>query len=78
MQDFTQAELLMDLRIVSDPNGLFLCGDTAQTIARGVGFRFTGVPVRLPFHLCLRQLDCCPPPCLLQLLILPAAAHLAC
>jgi hypothetical protein len=35
------------------------------------------VPVRLPFHLCLRQLDCCPPSCLLQLLILPAAAHLA-
>jgi hypothetical protein len=42
VQDFTQAELLMDLRLVSDPNGLFLCGDTAQTIARGVGFRFTG------------------------------------
>ncbi len=41
-QDFTQAELLMDLRIVEDPNGLFLCGDTAQTIARGIGFRFTG------------------------------------
>ncbi|KAI3424745.1 hypothetical protein D9Q98_008134 [Chlorella vulgaris] len=43
VQDFTQAELLMDLRIVSDPNGLFLCGDTAQTIARGVGFRFTDI-----------------------------------
>ena len=42
VQDFTQAELLMDLRIVEDPNGLFLCGDTAQTIARGIGFRFTG------------------------------------
>jgi hypothetical protein len=42
VQDFTQAELLMDLRIVADPNGLFLCGDTAQTIARGIGFRFTG------------------------------------
>eukprot|EP00887_Chlorella_sp_A99_P006107 scaffold22.g6107.t1 len=42
-QDFTQAELLMDLRVVSDPNGIFLCGDTAQTIARGIGFRFTDI-----------------------------------
>lgn len=39
VQDFTQAELLLDLRVVDDPNGLFLCGDTAQTIARGIGFR---------------------------------------
>ncbi|KAL4457799.1 hypothetical protein ABPG75_012664 [Micractinium tetrahymenae] len=43
VQDFTQAELLLGLRIVSDPNGLFLCGDTCQTIARGIGFRFTDV-----------------------------------
>ncbi|PSC76135.1 TPR and ankyrin repeat-containing 1-like isoform A [Micractinium conductrix] len=43
VQDFTQAELLMDLRIVSNPNALFLCGDTAQTIARGIGFRFTDI-----------------------------------
>ncbi|KAL4858033.1 TPR and ankyrin repeat-containing protein 1 [Chlorella vulgaris] len=41
VQDFTQAELLLSLRVVADPNGLFLCGDTCQTIARGIGFRFT-------------------------------------
>jgi hypothetical protein len=29
--------------VVADPNGLFLCGDTCQTIARGIGFRFTDV-----------------------------------
>lgn len=39
LQDFTQAELLLALRVVSDPNGLFMCGDTCQTIARGIGFR---------------------------------------
>ena len=38
-QDFTQAELLLGLRVVADPNGLFFCGDTCQTIARGIGFR---------------------------------------
>ncbi len=38
-QDFTQAELLLGLRVVSNPNGLFFCGDTCQTIARGIGFR---------------------------------------
>ena len=38
-QDFTQAELLLGLRVVADPNGMFLCGDTCQTIARGIGFR---------------------------------------
>lgn len=25
--------------MVADPNGLFLCGDSCQTIARGIGFR---------------------------------------
>ena len=30
LQDFTQAELVMDLLITSDPNAIFLCGDTAQ------------------------------------------------
>ncbi|PSC71609.1 TPR and ankyrin repeat-containing 1-like isoform A [Micractinium conductrix] len=43
VQDFTQAELLLGLRVVADPNGMFLCGDTCQTIARGIGFRFTDV-----------------------------------
>lgn len=44
-QDFTQAELLLSLRVVSDPNGIALFGDTCQTIARGIGFRF-GTPPR--------------------------------
>ncbi|EFN58513.1 hypothetical protein CHLNCDRAFT_140575 [Chlorella variabilis] len=43
VQDFTQAELLLSLRVVSDPNGIALFGDTCQTIARGIGFRFTDV-----------------------------------
>ncbi|KAK9820310.1 hypothetical protein WJX72_008781 [[Myrmecia] bisecta] len=43
VQDFAQAKLLMDLRVVSDPNGLFYCGDTCQTIARGIGFRFADI-----------------------------------
>ncbi|KIZ02024.1 hypothetical protein MNEG_5936 [Monoraphidium neglectum] len=42
VQDFTQAELLLDVRL-ADPNALFYCGDTCQTIARGVGFRFEDV-----------------------------------
>ena len=42
VQDFTQAEMLLDMRVVPDPNRLFYSGDTAQTIARGIGFRFAG------------------------------------
>ena len=34
--------------MMKDPNGLFLCGDTAQCIARGVGFRFC--ELRSLFH----------------------------
>ena len=45
VQDFTQAELALDLRVVEDPNALFYCGDTAQTIARGINFRFTDIKV---------------------------------
>ncbi|EFJ46513.1 hypothetical protein VOLCADRAFT_118102 [Volvox carteri f. nagariensis] len=43
VQDFTQGELLLDLAVAADPNTLFYCGDTAQTIARGIGFRFTDI-----------------------------------
>ncbi|KAK3248344.1 hypothetical protein CYMTET_42187 [Cymbomonas tetramitiformis] len=39
-QDFTTAELRLLLDSSADPNGLFLTGDTAQTIARGLAFRF--------------------------------------
>lgn len=30
-------------RVIADPSGLFYCGDTCQTITRGVGFRFTDI-----------------------------------
>ena len=40
VQDFTQAELRLFLEVCHDKNALFLTGDTCQTIARGVGFRF--------------------------------------
>jgi len=43
VQDFTQAELLLDLRTCYDPNGMFYSGDTCQTIARGIGFRFVDI-----------------------------------
>jgi hypothetical protein len=43
VQDFCQSELLLDMRVLADPAGLLYCGDTAQTIARGVGFRFTDI-----------------------------------
>ncbi|XP_022098421.1 TPR and ankyrin repeat-containing protein 1-like isoform X2 [Acanthaster planci] len=39
-QDFTQAELALLIRCAHDPNSLFLTGDTAQSIMRGVAFRF--------------------------------------
>ncbi|XP_033107815.1 TPR and ankyrin repeat-containing protein 1-like [Anneissia japonica] len=39
-QDFTQAELALLIRCCSDPNAIFLTGDTAQSIMRGVAFRF--------------------------------------
>ena len=40
VQDFTQAELSIFIRICRDPNDLFLTGDTAQSIMRGISFRF--------------------------------------
>ncbi|XP_022800232.1 TPR and ankyrin repeat-containing protein 1-like isoform X2 [Stylophora pistillata] len=39
-QDFTQAELCLLIRCSRDPNGLFFTGDTAQSIMRGIAFRF--------------------------------------
>jgi ankyrin repeat protein len=39
-QDFTQAELALFVRIAKEKNDLFFSGDTCQTIAYGVGFRF--------------------------------------
>lgn len=39
-QDFTEAELFLLIRCCQDPNQLFFTGDTAQSIMRGVAFRF--------------------------------------
>ena len=39
-QDFTQAELVLLIRCCRDPNGVFLTGDTAQSVMRGISFRF--------------------------------------
>ena len=47
-QDLTQAELSLLLEVAHDKDALYLCGDTAQTISRGVGFRFADV--RTLFH----------------------------
>ena len=40
LRRYSWGELLLLLRTVEDPNQLFLTGDTAQTIARGLSFRF--------------------------------------
>lgn len=39
-QDFTQAELALLVSLGHDPNKMFLTGDTAQSIMRGISFRF--------------------------------------
>ena len=40
VQDFTQAELATIIHCCSDPNSMFFTGDTAQSIMRGIAFRF--------------------------------------
>ena len=40
-QDFTQAELSVIIRSCCNPNRLFFTGDTAQSIMRGIAFRFS-------------------------------------
>ena len=52
VQDFTEAELYLFLSLSHCPNGNLLCGDSAQSIMRGVSFRFTDV--RSLFY----ELDC--------------------
>lgn len=47
VQDATQAELALYFKIC-DPNKLFFTGDTCQTIARGINFRFCDL--RSLFH----------------------------
>ncbi|KAL3888629.1 hypothetical protein ACJMK2_000994 [Sinanodonta woodiana] len=48
-QDFTQAELYLLIQICQDPNQMFLTGDTAQSIMRGISFRFSDLK-SLFFH----------------------------
>ena len=55
VQDFTQAELTLLLHCCRWPNGLFLTGDTAQSIMRGVSFRFSDL--RSVFHYISRNVD---------------------
>ena len=43
VQDFTQAEIYILVKLCRNPNNLFLAGDTAQSITVGVDFRFTDV-----------------------------------
>ena len=57
VQDFTEAELYLLLRLSQCPNQNFLCGDSAQSIMKGVSFRFKDV--RSLFH----ELDLCYPRC---------------
>ena len=47
-QDFTQAELSVIIRSCRNPNRLFFTGDTAQSIMRGIAFRFSDL--RSIFH----------------------------
>ncbi|NXY88396.1 TRNK1 protein, partial [Alcedo cyanopectus] len=48
VQDFTQAELALLMKCINDPNAMFLTGDTAQSIMKGVAFRFSDL--RSLFH----------------------------
>ena len=48
VQDFTQAELAIFICCCRDPNSMFFTGDTAQSIMRGVAFRFQDL--RSSFH----------------------------
>uniref|UniRef100_A0A4X2LFF3 Tetratricopeptide repeat and ankyrin repeat containing 1 n=1 Tax=Vombatus ursinus TaxID=29139 RepID=A0A4X2LFF3_VOMUR len=48
IQDFTQAELTLLMLCINDPNAMFLTGDTAQSIMKGVAFRFSDL--RSLFH----------------------------
>ncbi|KAM6449662.1 TPR and ankyrin repeat-containing protein 1 isoform 2-T2 [Liasis olivaceus] len=48
IQDFTQAELVLLMSCIEDPNAMFLTGDTAQSIMKGVAFRFSDL--RSLFH----------------------------
>ena len=54
VQDFTQSTLQLLMSICKQQSGFFFTGDSCQTIARGVGFRFTDL--QSLFH--YRNLTC--------------------
>ncbi|CAG2222141.1 TPR and ankyrin repeat-containing protein 1 [Mytilus edulis] len=39
-QDFAQAELFLLIKLCDSPHGMFVTGDTAQSIMKGIAFRF--------------------------------------
>ncbi|XP_019393683.1 PREDICTED: TPR and ankyrin repeat-containing protein 1 isoform X1 [Crocodylus porosus] len=54
IQDFTQAELAVLMKCTNNPNAMFLTGDTAQSIMKGVSFRFSDL--RSLFHYASKNL----------------------
>ena len=57
-----ESESTCACRVVRNPNSLFYCGDTCQTIARGVGFRFADIRT-LFWEESLRRKASTPPSC---------------
>ena len=55
VQDFTQAELAVFIHCSRDPNSMFFTGDTAQSIMRGIAFRFQDL------RTCFYKLNCNTP-----------------
>lgn len=55
VQDFTQAELAIFIHCCRDPNSMFFTGDTAQSIMRGIAFRFQDL------RSCFHRLHCSIP-----------------
>ncbi len=52
VQDFTQAELALDLRVVADPNALFYCGAWVATcIALAQYTAYKGAPFSNGFRI---------------------------
>ena len=56
VQDFTQAELAIFISCCRDPNSMFFTGDTAQSIMRGIAFRFEDL--RSSFHRMNTKVSC--------------------
>ena len=56
VQDFTQAELAIFISCCRDPNSMFFTGDTAQSIMRGIAFRFEDL--RSSFHRMNTKVPC--------------------